>query len=395
MAYDTFLTGEDELSRRMRPVYGSPPGGVSREQAASEDAAKRFARRRLLMGIQGGLGAGVEAGGGFLGNLLRGGTGALGGTLQANQMQHEEERQGLRDQAEAQERQRQYERYLSRDAMSFDQILNQRIQMRETERHNKATEGGGGGYKNELEFFLKDPGGYKAYKAAGRPVEQDEDLAMELDQPTLDMTALMYAKTGTLPPMGMGKAGAKVRTTILRHAAKNFPNLDVAANRADTQTNQAALGNLTKIHTAATAWKETVHKNADVMLKWLDKIPDTGTRFGNKISRYAASQLGSPEVAAFNTARETVKIEAARLLSSPGVGNAVLSDNARREVEALMSGDMTKAQMIRSLKVLLQDSENRTKAYEGEIGKVRAKLAWNQSGAGVAPAADNDPLGVR
>ena len=71
----------------------------------SEDAARRFARRRLLMSLQGGLGAGVEAGGGFFGNLLRGASGSLGGTLQANQMQHEEERQSIRDAAE----QRRYE----------------------------------------------------------------------------------------------------------------------------------------------------------------------------------------------------------------------------------------------------------------------------------------------
>lgn len=52
------------------------------------------------MGLQGGLGAGVEAGGGFLGNLMRGAAGSLGGTLQAGQMQHEEERQSIRDAAE-------------------------------------------------------------------------------------------------------------------------------------------------------------------------------------------------------------------------------------------------------------------------------------------------------
>ena len=104
-AFDTFLRGEDEMARRMRPVYGSPPNGVSSNEVAAEDAARRFARRRLLMSLQGGLGAGVEAGGGFFGNLLRGASGSLGGTLQANQMQHEEERQSIRDAAE----QRRYE----------------------------------------------------------------------------------------------------------------------------------------------------------------------------------------------------------------------------------------------------------------------------------------------
>lgn len=142
MPYPDEFDWSREKARQIAPIYGSAPGGVSREQAASEDAAKRFARRRLLMGIQGGLGAGVEAGGGFFGNLLRGGTGALGGTLQANQMQHEEERQSIRDASE----QRRYEESqarlmeslgLQRRGVDIDQ---QRAD--ETARHNLATEGG-------------------------------------------------------------------------------------------------------------------------------------------------------------------------------------------------------------------------------------------------------------
>lgn len=92
----------EEKARQISPIYGSPPGGVSRDQVASEDAARRFARRRLLMGLQGGFGAGVEAGGGFFGNLTRGFAGSLGGTLRAGQMQHEEERQSIKDTADMQ-----------------------------------------------------------------------------------------------------------------------------------------------------------------------------------------------------------------------------------------------------------------------------------------------------
>ena len=128
MPYDTFLRGEDELSRRMRPVYGSAPDPMSTNsgQTGQEDMARRFARRRLLMGLQGGLGAGVEAGGGFFGNLLRGASGSLGGTLQANQMQHEEERQSIRDAAEQRKYEEQRDRLtamlgISRDTLGVSQ----------------------------------------------------------------------------------------------------------------------------------------------------------------------------------------------------------------------------------------------------------------------------------
>jgi hypothetical protein len=52
----------------------------------------------MMSGLAGGL-RGYNPEGGFLENLLGGVSGSLGGTLQANQMQHEEERQSIRDQA--------------------------------------------------------------------------------------------------------------------------------------------------------------------------------------------------------------------------------------------------------------------------------------------------------
>lgn len=97
------------MGRRMRPVYGAPPSAVSQQQVASEDAARRFARRRLMSGLAGGL-RGYNPEGGFLENLIGGVSGSLGGTLQANQMQHEEERQSIKDQGEQQRYQEQQAR---------------------------------------------------------------------------------------------------------------------------------------------------------------------------------------------------------------------------------------------------------------------------------------------
>lgn len=142
MPYDTMLRPDDPLDRRFKVTYGSPPSGVTREQAASEDAAKRFARRRVLMGLAGGLGAGIEAGGGFFGNLLRGASGSLGGTLQANQMQHEEERQAIRDQADQQRYQENQARLMQALGLQGRGVETEQRRLDETIRHNLATEGG-------------------------------------------------------------------------------------------------------------------------------------------------------------------------------------------------------------------------------------------------------------
>ena len=384
MPYDTFLRGEDELSRRMRPVYGSAPDPMSTNsgQTGQEDMARRFARRRLLMGLQGGLGAGVEAGGGFFGNLLRGASGSLGGTIKANQMQHEEERQSISDAAAARTEERLNRSRQEQESAAFENILLGRSRLTEEIRHNKATETGqSGGRMSELEFYLKDPAGYKAYKEAGRTKDETgADIGMEMDEPTLRMTSLMYSKTGQLPAMGMGKGGAQVRSKILNYAAHNFPALDVAANRADQRKNERALTDLQKLYDASTAFEQTAIKNADVMEQAMQGIPDTGTKFGNKAARLLAAQLGDPKVAAFNTALETVKPEFARLLSSPGA-SGMLTDTARREMQAIIGGDLTIPQMRKSLGILKRDAMNRRQAYSNQIDQIRARLAWNQTGA--------------
>lgn len=120
-------------ARQIAPIYGSPPSGVSREQAASEDAAKRFARRRMLSGLAAGFGK-YNPGGGFVENLFRGFSGSLGGTLQANQMQHEEERQAIRDAADRQRqanedayRQRTEQRAIGAEARAIEDQNWQRV----------------------------------------------------------------------------------------------------------------------------------------------------------------------------------------------------------------------------------------------------------------------------
>src|SRR6185312_13432994 len=54
---------------------------------------------------------------------------------------------------------------------------------------------------------------------------------LQLTPAGMDAAAENYAKTGTLPPMGMSRGSAGVRTAIINRAAELFPNLDVAGNK--------------------------------------------------------------------------------------------------------------------------------------------------------------------
>jgi hypothetical protein len=67
------------------------------------------------------------------------------------------------------------------------------------------------------------------------------------------------------------------------------------------------------------------------------------------------------------------------------VGNAVLSDQARREVEGLISGDYTKAQMRNALQVLKRDAKNRRTAYKSQIESIKSGIG-STTGFGGAPA---------
>jgi hypothetical protein len=211
--------------------------------------------------------------------------------------------------------------------------------------------------------------------------EPETDYVAAMDEATLRMTALNYAKTGMLPPLGMGKKGAEARVKILEYAAHNYPALDVAANKADYSKNQRALTDLQKLYDSSTAFEATANANSDVLAETANSIPDYKTRFGNRIGRAIATQMGDPKVAQFNTALETVKPEFARLLSSPGAAGGQLTDTARKEMSAVMGGDFTKSQLLHSLAILKRDAKNRREAYSKQIDQIRARLAWNQSGA--------------
>jgi hypothetical protein len=202
-----------------------------------------------------------------------------------------------------------------------------------------------------------------------------------LSSEALDQAALRYSMTGVLPSMGMSKQSAAYRAEIINRAATKYPQSNIAANLSDYKKDSASLTNVQKIRDAAAAWEQTAGSNADVMLRTLRGVPDTGNRPLNSIVRGAYSQMGSPSMAAFNTARETMKVEYARLLQSPGVASGVLSDTARREIENVVSGNLTKPQLIRSLQVLKRDAVNRRTSYDKQLGQIQGRLRNNPVGA--------------
>lgn len=206
----------------------------------------------------------------------------------------------------------------------------------------------------------------------------------------LDAAARAYAISGQLPPMGMGKN--PLRAKIINRAAElSGPNFNPAANKADLQSEQANLSNLSKQHSSATAYSETANKNADLMLSLINKIPDTGVPLANKLVRGTLERfMGSEDISNFNTALSTVQPEFARILTQGPSGNGQLSDSARHELQAVVSGDFTRKQLAGAIKILKMDAENRKKSYQDAIDETKQRIRSIGS-ADVAPTGSQRP----
>lgn len=217
-------------------------------------------------------------------------------------------------------------------------------------------------------------------RAAG-PQDEATMATGDLTPAGLDAAARVYASTGQLPPMGMGKS--PLRAKIINRAAELDPSLNPAANKATMEAEKSNLTQLTKQQGQTKQQSATVHRNADLMLSLMAKLPDTGVPVLNAIVRPGAEKLfGSTDVSNFNTALATVQPEFARILTQGPSGGGPLSDSARHELQAMISGNFTKKQLRGAIATLKRDAANRVDSQQGEIDATKVRI----SAVGKAPS---------
>lgn len=241
----------------------------------------------------------------------------------------------------------------------------------ETARHNKAMEA----------------------TAAKRVSAATADVT-ELTPAGLDAAALNYAKTGQLPPLGMGDK--TTRKLIINRAAAMMPDLDLATNRADYDANKQTLTALEKQRAAVGAFEQTAQKNIDLFLETAGKVVDSGSPLANALIRQVNGKiLGAPDQAAHDAARQVAINEIAKVTSNPTLAGT-LSDSARHEVSAFNPAGATLKQTVAVMRLLKQDMTNRTQSLDEQIVGIQDRIKRGRQT--LAPASGvmraRDPQGV-
>ncbi len=220
-------------------------------------------------------------------------------------------------------------------------------------------------------------------EAAGRAPEAP-DVVLDLTPAGVEMAARRYLKDGTLPPMGMGKAGAAARKRILNRAAEIDPEADIAAAAAGYGADKASLTKIQTMRDAIGSFENTASKNIDIFLEQAGQVVDTGSPLANSLARQVSGKmLGSKNQAAYDAARQVAINEVAKITSNPTLAGQ-LSDTARREVEAFNPANATLAQTVAVMRVLKRDMENRKVSLDAAITEIKGRIGGKGNSGGGA-----------
>jgi hypothetical protein len=262
----------------------------------------------------------------------------------------------------------------------------ERYKMQETMRHNKTTEGIAGGHLKLAQERLK------------------QEIATEkLTPETTDLLAQTYIKTGTLPPLGMGKAAAGMRQTILNRAAQismgGVANPDgtvkpsVSAEDAASnivQNKSSLIGNRASERTLGTNLANIVaagseaEKMISIAENYATKINPTDFPIINAAGNYVAKNSGDPVQAGLATSLNSLVNAYARAINPKGVATVSDKTHAREVIEAKMSS----GQFKEVFNVMRQEMQAAQAAPEEARAKIRGTSGKEKSNLPAGVGAD-------
>ena len=228
------------------------------------------------------------------------------------------------------------------------------------------------------------------YQELGDPYQTAASMKISLggtggglyDLSPAQQAALDTAMTeGRLDPARLNSRSAK----LLANQFILNPALDMVSGSSDAKERGATQ---TKVGTQIAVLRpfiKMVDLNGDALNQLADNAVKTDSRLANKTLNWISQNMGdNPDTAELLAQVKIFKDEAARVVSNPNLVG-VLSDTARKEMEAVISGDMPLNSMKRVINRLKLDSHNRIRTLEEEHDRIKKKTP-------AAPVAPPVPL---
>jgi hypothetical protein len=188
-----------------------------------------------------------------------------------------------------------------------------------------------------------------------------------------------YDKTKTLPPIAWGNAGTPTRQAFIDgfpkwKAAHGGAASDTAANQAAFHADAGALNAVTKDLNTFEPYKKMLDVNADIAITLGRKIAQTDARLANRtLNWFRQNASSNPDVAEYLAQMRFVQTEAARVINNPRIVGQ-LTDESRREMDSVITGDAPVAVVDRVLNRLKTDGSNRFDAMRSQQGEIMAKM---------------------
>jgi len=262
--------------------------------------------------------------------------------------------------------------------------------------------------------YMKGPSFSDRNAAARLQLERQNqnggDDAASFTTQAIDNAAARYNVDGTLPPMGMGKAGAAGRTKILNRAAELKAGVDPAQQRLDQLNNKGDIAaRNTAVRSFGVGKDGQAVQSANTALNHLATVRELAiaqksgdVQAFNKVARALGAQFGQtaptnlsaalimvgPEISkavvgVAGTGHE--RDQAIQALNPNGSPDQVISGTG--VMEELFGGRLTEAKRTYKRTTKLDDFDSTMLSPAAQAVLSRAEKHANQAGGGAAPPA--------
>ena len=224
------------------------------------------------------------------------------------------------------------------------------------------------------------------------------DATGALTPDSITNAAARYNIDGTLPPLGMGKAGANMRSQILNEAAVQAKGSGVSAEdqriaQIGNAVNKSSLAQLGKSEAMVGAFEKNFNRNADLALKQSTVVDSTGVPIVNSwINAGKRSVTGDPKLSAYDAAIKATVNEYAKIISG-SMGNTATALGEIKKVNDLLAAAQTPEQVAAVIGMMKQETQNRMTGFKEQKAELTSGMKGKKNNANPSSPSVAPPSG--